>query len=114
VVGDARLSRAVQNLLDNAIKYSPPGEPVTVSLALEVRDGVEWATLSVEDHGIGIPEIDLPHIFEAYYRGSNVNSIAGHGLGLASVRQSVEAHGGRIEVRSEPGVGSIFLVRLPV
>jgi signal transduction histidine kinase len=113
-VDAARLSRAIQNLLDNAIKYSPPAEPVSVGLALELRDGLEWATLSVEDHGIGIREVDLPHIFEAYYRGRNADSISGQGLGLASVRQLVEAHGGHVTVHSEPGVGSVFVVQLPV
>ena len=104
----------LQNLLDNAVKYSSPDQPVTVSVRREEVDGVAWATLRVRDSGIGIPSADLQHIFELYHRGGNVGSVSGEGLGLASVRRLVEQHGGRVEVASEPGVGSIFTVRLPL
>ncbi|MBX5490473.1 MAG: HAMP domain-containing histidine kinase [Chloroflexi bacterium] len=108
----ARLGRALANLLSNAVKYSPGGG--TVSITVE-REGPAWAVVSVQDEGVGIPPEDLPHIFERFHRGSNVvGRIAGTGIGLASVRQVVEAHGGTVSVRSEVGRGSCFTVRLPL
>ena len=67
----------------------------------------------MSDQGIGIPQAELPHLFEAFHRASNVGAIHGTGLGLAIVKNSVELHGGRIEVHSEPGQGTRFLVWLP-
>ena len=110
-----RLGRVFSNLLANAIRYSPNGGAITVSLTHEVKNGVTWAKISVGDHGVGIPEADLPHIFEPFYRGSNVlDRIRGTGLGLAGARQIVELHGGAIGVESSPGQGSTFSVQLPV
>jgi len=109
-----RLARVVQNLLDNAIKYSPAYLPVTLSLKRELFDGKAWATMRVRDSGLGIPAADLPHIFEPYHRGRNALAVGGQGLGLASVRQVVELHGGCVAVQSEEGVGSVFTVRLPL
>ena len=115
VQGDpARLSRVLRNLLDNALKYSSSDQPVTVSVRQEDFDGERWAMLSVQDHGIGIPSADLPHVFDLYHRGGNAGSIEGEGLGLASVRQLVEQHGGTVEVQSALGLGSLFIIRLPL
>jgi signal transduction histidine kinase len=98
------------NLLDNAVKYSPEHQEIGVSLATD--NG--WAVLTVRDHGLGITADDLPHVFERFYRGSNVPSDApGTGLGLAGARQIVEQHGGTIELESEPAVGTLVRVRLP-
>jgi signal transduction histidine kinase len=110
----ARIGRVLQNLLDNAAKYSARDQPVIVGVDRELRDGVEWAVLRVHDSGIGIAAEDLPHIFDLYHRGNNVESIEGEGVGLASVRQLVELHGGQVEVQSEEGAGTVFSVRLPL
>jgi signal transduction histidine kinase len=110
-----RLCRVVENLLSNAINYSPEGGEITVSVSR--RDGPEgdYAVLSVQDRGIGIAENDLPHIFERFYRGKNAaGDIAGTGLGLAGVRQIIQQHGGAIMVESRKGEGSTFTVRLPI
>ena len=106
-----RLERVVANLLGNAIKYSPDGGEILVTIG---RDA-DFAVLSVRDHGLGIPESDLPHVFERYRRGANVaDKISGTGLGLAGARDIVELHGGSIAVESVEGRGSTFTVRLPV
>lgn len=119
VIGEwdpARLERVVTNLLSNALKYSPQGGSVTVTLVREPEraDTGEWVSLAVTDTGIGIPASDLPHIFERFHRGGNVTGvIAGVGIGLAGARQIVEQHGGELSVRSVEGAGSTFTVRLP-
>jgi signal transduction histidine kinase len=105
-----RLDRVLSNLLSNAIKYSRPGSAIVLSLRPEAPG---WAVLDVRDQGVGIPAADVPRIFERFARASNVGSAAGSGIGLAVVRQIVEAHGGRITVRSQEGLGSTFTVRLP-
>ena len=106
-----RLARVLDNLLGNAIKYSPQGGTITVRLA---RNG-SAAVLAVSDQGIGIPAEDQPALFEWFRRGSNTAGIAaGAGLGLAGVRQVVEQHGGTVAVESREGVGSTFTVRLPL
>jgi signal transduction histidine kinase len=113
VLGDrSTLSRVLVNLLDNAVKYSPPRAPVDVSL--RARDG--WVELAVTDNGPGIPETERERIFEAFYRieKGEAQRVAGSGLGLALVRQAVEAHGGSVGVESIVGHGSRFVVRLPV
>ena len=105
----AALERVLDNLLGNAEKFSPPGSPVT----LRVRGAEDWVEVDVEDVGAGIPEADLARIFEPHQRGSNVRDTEGSGVGLASVRRLVEAHGGSVRVRSRLGQGSTFTVRLP-
>jgi signal transduction histidine kinase len=108
------LERVLDNLLSNAVKYSPAGGRITVTLA-EDTDGPEGQVwLRVEDEGLGIPEKDLPHVFERFHRGQNVTGkISGTGVGLASARRLVELHGGTLEVESEEGRGSAFTLRLP-
>ena len=98
------LERAVSNLLDNAIKYSPPGAPIEVS----VRDG----EVIVADHGPGVAEEDVARIFDRFYRAAAARSKPGAGLGLAIVREAAEAHGGRATVESSPK-GARFRLTLP-
>ena len=109
---DARkVYQVLLNLLDNAIKYSDPGARVDVSL---LDDG-EFVVVRVADTGVGIPEEDLPQLFERFYRVDKDRSRAtgGSGLGLAISRQIVELHGGDLSVESRVGVGTTFDVRLP-
>ena len=107
---DATLVRhIVVNLLSNAIKYSPAGGDIH----FRITQVSQYCCLEVSDKGIGIPASELPHLFEAFHRASNVGAIHGTGLGLAIVKNSVELHGGRIEVRSEPGQGARLQVWLP-
>ncbi len=101
----ARLERAVANLLDNAIKYSPPEAPVEVAL-----HGKE---LTVRDHGEGIAAEDLPHIFDRFYRGAETRGRPGSGLGLAIVRQLAAQQGGAITAEPAPGGGTVMRLRLP-
>lgn len=113
VAGDElRLEQVVQNLLHNAIKYSPHGGDVR----LVVQVVGDEAILSVTDQGIGIPADDLPYLFQRGFRAANAEArhIAGIGFGLFVVREIVESHGGTIEVQSVEGQGSTFTVRLPL
>ncbi len=109
--GDARmLSQAFGNLISNALKYSPDGSLIEV-IATRERNAV---VVTVTDRGMGIPEADLPHIFDRYARGSNVSGIVGTGVGLFFVKVVVELHGGSIAVESKEGAGTKFTVRLPL
>jgi PAS domain S-box-containing protein len=111
----ARLERVIDNLLSNAIKYSPAGGAVDIRVARETQEGAPWAVVSVCDHGVGIPEADLPHIFDRFRRGGNVvGRIEGSGIGLAGARRIVEFHGGEILVQSAEGLGTTVTVRLPL
>jgi two-component system sensor histidine kinase SenX3 len=113
VAGDrSQLVSAVTNLLDNAVKYSEPGEPVEVDAT--VGDGS--ICISVRDHGIGIPARDLERIFERFYRVDRARSRAtgGTGLGLSIVRHVAQAHGGDVTVESTEGEGSTFRLRVPL
>jgi signal transduction histidine kinase len=111
----ARIERVFANLLANAVKYSPHGGAITVDIAREPSDYSSWAVVAVRDQGIGIPDADLPHIFDRFHRAGNVaRQIQGTGIGLSSARQIVEQHGGTIDVTSQEGVGSTFVVRLPL
>ncbi|MCL4798392.1 MAG: PAS domain S-box protein [Burkholderiales bacterium] len=103
------LQHILGNLVSNALKYSPDGAPV----ALEVTCNGERAVFTVSDAGIGIPEEDLPHLFETFHRARNVGNIAGTGLGLAIVKKAVDLHGGTIALASAPGRGTRFTVTLP-
>jgi signal transduction histidine kinase len=107
-----QLSRALGNLLDNAAKYTPPDREIIVRVAAEQIDGKTWAVFEVEDHGLGIPGADLPHVFDRHRRGANAANIPGDGLGLASVRLFVDHEGGTIQVHSVEGQGSTFTIRL--
>jgi PAS domain S-box-containing protein len=106
-----RLSQVLMNLLTNALKYSPEGARVTVRVTRTEGE----AHLSVEDQGVGIPPDALPHLFDRFFRVSKTSGqVHGLGLGLYISRRIVDAHGGQIEVQSEPGRGSTFTVRLPI
>ena len=112
VMGDRRqLVSAVYNLLDNAVKFSPARSVVEV----RGRPEAGWVEISVKDRGAGIPESELEHIFERFYRiaGVGPRSAGGTGLGLAIVRHVVGNHGGEVRVESKEGEGSTFVVRLP-
>jgi signal transduction histidine kinase len=110
----ARLRRVLDNLLDNAVKYSPAGGDVTVGLERMEREGQTLAVLLVRDQGVGIPAEDQVRVFERFHRGANVGRIAGTGIGLAGTREIVEQHGGSIEMQSGEGAGSTFTIRLPL
>jgi signal transduction histidine kinase len=109
--GDQKLLfHAFSNLISNAIKYSSVGSPTE----LVARQESGWLVVQVRDHGIGIPARDRARLFERYFRGSNATSIAGTGVGLHLVSMVVALHHGEVYVESLEGVGSRFVVRLPV
>ncbi|MDP2660754.1 MAG: HAMP domain-containing sensor histidine kinase [Dehalococcoidia bacterium] len=113
VMGDAhQLNQAVFNLVENAVKYTPEDGAVTLSL----QANGPWLLARVADTGIGIPQEEIPHIFDRFYRVDKARSRAkgGTGLGLAIVKAISEAHGGRVTVESAPGKGSVFTLWLPV
>ncbi|MEO6857002.1 MAG: HAMP domain-containing sensor histidine kinase [Solirubrobacteraceae bacterium] len=101
----ARLERAINNLLDNAARYSPPGTPVELS--------VDSGGVSVRDHGSGVPPEDLPYLFDRFFRGTRARGKQGSGLGLAIVRQVTEQHGGTATVANAPDGGAVFRMHLP-
>lgn len=112
VVGDSvRLRQVIDNLLGNALRYTPEGGKISITATEEN----EQIILRVSDNGFGIPAVDRPHIFEKFYRASNViEDISGSGLGLAIVKSIVENHQGRVWVDSVEGEGTTFTVVLPV
>jgi len=115
VTGDPdRLGQVISNLLDNAVKYTPPGGWVKLSVGRQPGTPDE-VRLSVRDSGPGIPAPHLPHIFDRLYRAeeSRARSTGGTGIGLSIVKQIVLAHGGTVEAGNPPGGGALFVVRLP-
>jgi len=111
IMGDRGLLwLACYNLLDNALKFTPPG----ATIEMRLFETAPWLSIEVVDNGPGIPTEDLPHIFEELYRGENARGYPGSGLGLALVQAVVKRHGGTISVRSRPGQGAAFTVRLPL
>ena len=102
---ETRIERALSNLLDNAVKWSPPGGTIEVHVA----DG----EVSVRDHGPGITEADLPHVFDRFYRSAMARGLPGSGLGLAIVRQVAENAGGKVWAENPPGGGARLVLRLP-
>jgi two-component system phosphate regulon sensor histidine kinase PhoR len=113
-----RLRQILLNLIANGIHYSPGGEKVMVQAELykNIEDGKDWVRITVEDTGLGIPKKDLPRIFERFYRVDKARSrvSGGTGLGLSIVKHLVELHHGQISVQSSLGVGSKFIVDLPL
>ena len=107
-----RLAQALHQLLDNACKFSP--EATTVTITAEVTE--DDAIISVTDQGIGIPLEEQAYIFDRFYQvnGSTTRRYGGAGLGLAVVKETVEAHGGQVTVESVVGKGSTFSIRLPL
>jgi signal transduction histidine kinase len=113
VVGDdLRLQQVLYNLVSNAIKYSPSQAEVLI----RITQVDETASIIVVDQGIGIPAESLPHLFQRFYRASNVDPqhISGMGIGLYVVKEIVTLHGGEITVESAENTGSTFTVRLPL
>jgi two-component system, OmpR family, sensor kinase len=111
IEGDPKLLfHAVSNLVSNAVKYSPPGSLVELS----TRTAPNRVILAVRDRGMGIPERDREHLFERYFRGGNATGIAGTGVGLHLVAMVLKLHDGSIEVESREGVGSTFVMQLPI
>jgi two-component system sensor histidine kinase MprB len=100
-----RLERAINNLLDNAARHSPPDGTVEID--------VDSTGVRVRDHGTGIDETDLPHVFDRFFRGANVRGQQGSGLGLAIVRQVTEQHGGSVNASNAPDGGAVFTMTLP-
>lgn len=112
VKGDElRLEQVLYNLVDNAIKYSPRGGPVIV----RVESDSAQVRIAVTDRGMGIPEQDLPHVFQRFYRASNADAqyLSGMGIGLFVVKEIISLHGGTVSVESIEGAGSTFTVTLP-
>ena len=109
VVDRRRVAQACANLIDNAIKYTPSGGRVEVSV---FTDG-PWAVLRISDTGIGIGPEDRGRVWERLFRADRSRGERGLGLGLSLVRAVVEAHGGEVGLKSEVGAGSTFEVRLP-
>ena len=107
---EALLRHMLVNLLSNALKYSPADSPVSLRLA---RDG-EFALFTVADRGRGIPAADQARLFQSFQRGSNVSDTPGTGLGLLLVKKCVDIHGGCIEFTSAEGLGTTFVIRLPI
>jgi heavy metal sensor kinase len=117
IAGDAdRLRQVINNLIDNSLKFTPPGGHVLVTVRADEAQGE--AVLRVTDTGSGITAEDLPHVFERFYRGDKSRQresyTSGNGLGLSICRSIVAAHGGSIEVESSLGKGATFVVRLPM
>lgn len=108
---DEKLLRHIfSNLLSNAIKYSPQGSTVDFSFGCQQ----EYAVFQIKDRGIGIPLADQDKLFDSFYRASNVGTISSTGLGLAIVKNSVDLHGGKIEVNSEVDIGTTITVIFPL
>jgi signal transduction histidine kinase len=107
----ARLRQALENLLGNAVKHSPPGVPVTVALAIEEREGQRWAVVTVADRGPGIASALLPRLFDRFVKG---DGSGGLGLGLYLARGIAAAHGGTLDAESTPCQGARFRLALPV
>ena len=113
VQGDVlKIRQALRNLIGNAIKYTPAGGTVTLSLT----HAANMASIFIQDTGYGIPASDLPHIFNRFYRVRNNghDEIEGNGLGLAIVKSIAEQHGGDVTVESKPGMGACFCFTLPL
>jgi len=109
-IDPARIRQVINNLLFNALRYTPRGRGVTIALTQQTEEGRGWAVVSVQDEGPGIAPDDLPHVFDRFYKTADSR---GMGLGLAIAKHIVEAHGGRISVSSRPGEGTRTSFSLP-
>jgi len=109
------MEQVLDNLVENAIRFTAEGGRVVVSTGMQESDGRQWAAVTVSDTGMGIPEEELPYIFDRFFRGAEPRALqlTGTGLGLAMVKEIVDLHGGRVTVESEKGAGSTFTVWLP-
>ena len=102
---ERRVERAIANLIDNAVKWSPPGGTVEITVAA--------GELSVRDHGPGFAPEDLPRVFDRFYRSATARGLPGSGLGLAIVRQVAETQGGTVVAANADGEGAVIILRLP-
>ncbi|MBN1813035.1 MAG: PAS domain S-box protein [Anaerolineae bacterium] len=116
LVDSDRMTQVLANVVTNAIQYTPRGGVVVISTGEKEAEGCRWATVTIKDTGMGIPEEELPHIFERFFRGERPRSmqVSGTGLGLAIVKDIVELHGGRVTVESHVDVGTTFTIWLPL
>ena len=110
-VDPERLSQVFRNIIDNAISNFEEGGKIDI----KAKEKAEVAEVRISDNGPGIPASDLPHIFERFYRvdKSRSKSTGGSGLGLTISKEIIEAHGGEIEVKSEEGKGTTFILKIP-
>ncbi len=104
------IRRIINNLVSNAIKYSPDDTTIVITLTY----AAEMLALTVRDEGIGIPADDINHLFEPFHRAVNVGTISGTGLGLVIAKEAVELHGGSISLETQVGIGTTFTVRIPL
>lgn len=102
--------KAIYNVIDNALKYSPPDKPVEIGISFVQRK----AKIQIQDYGIGISRDDLKRIFEKFYRVERAENVLGTGLGLCISKSIIEAHNGQITVESAPGKGSVFSIEIPL
>ena len=111
-----KVHKIINNLLSNAFKFTPENGKVTLSLSVEEKEGRRYARISVSDTGVGIPEEELPYIFDRFYqvRNREEEEKPGSGIGLHLVRESTVLHGGKVTVESHSGQGSTFIVYLPI
>ncbi|MGC9393738.1 MAG: GAF domain-containing protein [Anaerolineae bacterium] len=111
-----KFMQVVNNLIENAINYTPDGGQIQITTERRVKDKRTWAAVTVQDTGIGIPRHEIQHLFERFFRGGEPQEmhIQGSGLGLAIVKEIVELHGGTVTVESEVGLGSTFTVWMPL
>ncbi|MCK4315581.1 MAG: HAMP domain-containing histidine kinase, partial [Anaerolineae bacterium] len=116
LVDPEQTMQVLNNLVMNAIQYTPEGGQIVVSTGKQEANGRVWSTVAVADTGIGIPEEELPRIFDRFFRGEEprLMQVPGTGLGLAIAKSVVELHGGRLTVESQVGEGTTFTVWLPL
>ena len=105
------MTRVFLNLLDNAIKYRAEQHPLEIHISSVEND--DWVSITVQDNGRGIPNADQHRIFEQFERAEDTGGIPGYGVGLAECRNIIESFGGTISVKSKPGNGSSFTLKLP-
>jgi signal transduction histidine kinase len=107
----AAVSRAISNLISNAIKYSDKDQPI--ALTAQRRDG--YVSITVRDRGVGIPASEVPRVFDRFYRAQRTNGdhVQGTGLGLTIVRETMERHGGQVRLESKEGEGTIVELLIP-
>ena len=104
------IERAIVNLIDNAVKFTPEGGKIVVS----AHSSDSMVTVEVRDNGEGVDPLDLPRVFERFYKADRARRAGGTGLGLAIVKHTVEAHGGKVKAESNPGKGSTFGFSIPI
>ncbi len=116
LVDPGRLAQALRYVIENGILYTSAGGRVMVTVGTSLAQGRHWATVTVADTGMGIPPEEIAHVFDSFFRGEALRSMqtSGTGLGLSIVQKISELHGGRVTVESELGVGSTFVIWLPL